>query len=97
LFFDIKNDNAYINFIKDNFGPLRKEQYPEVVRSNSFIGNFLRFFWLDRLGENERIKKECISYFYKMARYSGTLWEKDVPNASCNHGFASSIAVLLTK
>ena len=97
LFFDIKNDNAYINFIKDNFGPLRKEQYPEVVRSNSFIGNFLRFFWLDRLGENERIKIECISYFYKMARYSGTLWEKDVPNASCNHGFASSIAVLLTK
>ena len=76
-------------------GPLRKDQYPEIARSNSFIGNYLRFLWLKRLGLTDKIKEEALEYFYKMAKYSGTLWEKDVPNASCNHGFASSIAPIL--
>ena len=97
LFFDINNDKDFINFVKNELGPLRKDQYPEIARSNSFIGNYLRFFWLNHLGEHERIKKEATDYFYKMASYSGTLWEKDVPNASCNHGFASSIVALLAK
>ena len=97
LFFDIKNDKDYVNFIKEEFGPLRTTQHPEVARSNSFIGNYLRFFWLDRIGENERIKTECVKYFYKMAELSGTLWENDSPASSCNHGFAASIAAILGK
>ncbi len=96
LFFGINEDKNFINFIKDNFGPLRKKgTYPEVAPSNSFIGNYLRFLWLKKLGENERIKKECLDYFYEMAIYGNTLWEKNVPNASCNHGFASSIIYIL--
>ena len=29
--------------------------------------------------------------FLKMAKETGTLWEHDKPEASCNHGFASHI------
>lgn len=96
LFFNINSSEEFISFIKNELGPLRKKgKYPEIPESNSFIGNYLRFLWLKRIGEKERIKKECIDYFYPMAKYSGTLWEKNTPNASCNHGFASSIAAIL--
>ena len=30
-----------------------------------------------------------------MAQETGSLWEHDLPTASCNHGFASVIAVIL--
>ena len=99
LFFNMRKDKDFANFVKNELGPLRsKESHKEIARSNSFIGNYLRFLWLNQIGEIERIKKEAIDYFYKMASYSGTLWEKDSPTASCNHGFASSIApILLSK
>ena len=61
----------------EEFGPLRTDKYPEVSRSNMFIGNYLRFFILSK-------KKE----YNRMADKTGTLWEKDAPSASCNHGFA---------
>ena len=96
LFFKLNNNEQFTTFIKNELGPLRgKNKYNDIARSNSFIGNYLRFLWLNENGENERIKKEAIDYFYNMASYSGTLWEKSVPNASCNHGFASSIAPIL--
>ena len=99
LFFKLNNNKEFIDFVKKELGPLRdKNSYLEIARSNSFIGNYLRFLWLNQKGEIERIKKEAADYFYQMASYSGTLWEKSVANASCNHGFASSIApILLSK
>ena len=99
LFFNLIENETFINFVKTELGPLRKDgSYKEIARSNSFIGNYLRFLWLNRINEIERIKKEATDYFFKMASYSNTLWEKIEPNASCNHGFASSIApILLTK
>jgi hypothetical protein len=30
-----------------------------------------------------------------MAKSTGTLWEHDRPEASCNHAFASALAILL--
>ena len=86
-------------FILNELGPLRnKDSHKDIARSNSFIGNYLRFLWLNQLNEIDRIKKEAADYFFNMASYSGTLWEKSVANASCNHGFASSIApILLSK
>ena len=99
LFFKLTENETFINFVKTELGPSRKKgSYNEIARSNSFIGNYLRFLWLNRINEIERIKKEATDYFFKMASYSNTLWEKIEPNASCNHGFASSIApILLTK
>ena len=95
LFFHLNNEKPFVDFIKDELGPNKKNQHPNIPSSNSFIGNYLRFLWLKEIGEKEILKEEIINYFYKMASYSGTLWEKDAPSASCNHGFASSIAAIL--
>jgi len=96
LFCGICPDKEYAERIKLEFGPFRKQGcYSEIERSNAFIGNYLRFFWLDQLGEYERIKDECLEYFLSMAQKTGTLWEHDSPKASCNHGFASAAAYLL--
>ena len=95
LFFHLNKDKSFMNFVRDELGPKKKHNHPEIPNSNSFIGNYLRFLWLKEISENEIVKNEIIDYFYKMAKYSGTLWEKDAPSASCNHAFASSIAAIL--
>ena len=75
----------------------RKDVYAEVGKSNMFVGNYLRFLWLNEIGEEERVVNECLSYFRSMTEVTGTLWEHDSPRASCNHGFASSIAAILLR
>ena len=79
------------------FGPNRTNAYPEVGKSNMFIGNYLRLFWLCDIGEYDQALQECVGYFYDMSQKTGALWEKDLPTASCNHGFASVVAVILAK
>lgn len=86
----------YENLIK-NFGAKREQEkmYPQVHKSNAFIGNYLRLIMLTENGEKYRIAEECEDYFYYMAEATGTLWEKDSPYASLNHGFASYAGNLL--
>lgn len=82
----------------EHFGAKRDETkvYPEVAKSNAFIGNFLRLISFVENGDNQVIKDECIAYFGKMAELTGTLWEMDDPGyGSLNHGFASYVANLL--
>lgn len=78
----------------ESFGPFRDEKlvYPEVHKSNAFIGNYLRLEILmrDRLGE--QVLSECKEFFYFMAQRTGTLWEHSYPYGSLNHGFASVAA-----
>ena len=62
-----------------------------------FIGNFLRFMWLNSIGEYNRVVDESMDYFAGMAEKTGTLWEHDGVEGSCNHGFASVSAVILLK
>lgn len=97
LFSEICPSDEFANTVIKEFGPLRTDKYPEIGRSNMFIGNYLRFFILSEKKEYDRIVKESLSYFAKMADGTGTLWERDAPYASCNHGFASVIAVLLLR
>ena len=97
LFCGMNVGEEYIERIRDNFGPKRTDAYPNVHKSNMFIGTYLRLFWLCRMGEYERVLDESVDYFSYMAEKTGTLWENDTPSASCNHGFASVIAVLLLK
>ncbi len=81
-----------------SFGPLRStDVYPNIPRSNAFIGNFLRLETLDRYGEEETILREFTPYFGRMSERTGTLWENNDPHASCCHGFASYICVLYAK
>lgn len=90
--------NSFKKKMAEAFGPFRPEgSYPEVGRSNAFIGNFLRFFWLCEEGEYARVLSEAVDYFYAMASKTGTLWENDAPSASCDHGFASAAAVLINE
>jgi alpha-L-rhamnosidase len=48
-------------------------------------------------GKTYRMVEEIRGYFLYMADKTGTLWEHDSDFASCNHGFASYVAVLLRK
>ena len=79
------------------FGPERQAKglYKEVWPSNAFIGNLLRLVTLRREGRGAQVSREIRGYYLKMAETTGTLWEHDRPEASCNHGFASYLAVLL--
>ena len=95
LFTEIFAGKKFEKKMAEEFGPFRTSAYPEIGRSNMFIGNYLRFFWLCRRGERDRVLKECIHYFSGMAEKTGTLWEHDKPFASCNHGFASVAAAIM--
>ena len=98
LFFGLRPNDGYAKKMTENFGPLRPKSYlPQIGRSNMFIGNYLRFFWLCEEGEYARVLKEMLEYFATMARETGTLWEHDSPAASCNHGFASVAAMLVLR
>lgn len=81
------------------FGPQRKETkaFPEIHPANAFIGNQLRFELLSRYGRNQQVLDEAIGYWLYMAERTGTLWEHDAPQASCNHGFASHAAHALIR
>ena len=79
----------------DDFGPKRKQtgKYPEIHPSNAFIGNYLRLECLSRAGLSSWILEETRGFFLYMADTTGTLWENIGTTASCNHGFASHVAV----
>jgi alpha-L-rhamnosidase len=81
----------------NEFGPDRQARgaYPEVAPANAFIGNYLRLDWLMRTGRKDKVLDNIEGYFYSMAERTGTLWELMQDVASCNHGFASHVAVWL--
>lgn len=84
--------------MEENFGPLCENvKYSKIPRSNAFIGNFLRLKWLAEIGSYDKLLEEFIPYFLKMADRTMTLWENNGPQASCCHGFASYINVILAR
>ena len=100
LYFGIADGDeykAFKNTMIDNFGYFRDDKtvFPKVYKSNAFIGNFLRFAYLYKVGEYERLLSECEKYFTPMAKQSLTLWEHNTTFSSLNHGFASYSAVLI--
>ena len=80
-----------------DFGPARKKnnKYPQIAFANAFIGNYLRLELLFREGLYDELLDNVRGYFDYMAKKTGTLWENDGDYASCNHGFASHVAVWL--
>lgn len=83
----------------NEFGPSRRETkaHPEIFPCNQLPGNMLRMEILSRYGETARIHDEALGYWQMMTETTGTLWEHDKPEASCNHGFASHAAVVLRR
>jgi alpha-L-rhamnosidase len=88
---------ALWQILTDEFGPDRVKDglYPDIHPANSFIGNYLRQDLLFRVGRYDQILRETRGYFHYMAKKTGTLWENATDFASCNHGFASHVAVWL--
>ena len=80
-----------------DFGPERKKnnRHPDIYFANAFIGNYLRLELLFREGLYDELLQNVRGYFDYMAKKTGTLWEHDGDYASCNHGFASHVAVWL--
>ncbi|MBQ4269081.1 MAG: hypothetical protein IJB97_05470 [Clostridia bacterium] len=86
-------DSEFYDRLIGKFGCFRKDgAYPNVHKSNMFIGYILRLTVLLREGENELLLRECKKAFLPMAETTGTIWELFQNNASCNHGFGSIVA-----
>ncbi len=96
---NVNDDSALFNILKNSFGPNRDVNtvYPEVGKSNVFIGDYLRLEIFRRLGMYDQIASECIDYFSQMAERTGTLWEYYSLSGSLNHGFSSYVANLLVE
>jgi alpha-L-rhamnosidase len=71
------------------------EKCPEIEPSNSLPGFYIR----TELMMQWKMYPELIEYikhfFLPMAQATGTLWENKTPGASCDHGFASFIAIAI--
>ncbi|HNS22293.1 MAG TPA: hypothetical protein PKH24_17435 [Sedimentisphaerales bacterium] len=97
FFFDVATPKTHAQLwdrLVNQFGPERKATgaFPEVHPANAFVGNYLRFELLSRYDRPAQIKKELADYYLYMADRTGTLWENNGAEASCNHGFASHVA-----
>ena len=81
----------------DEFGPSRdvSRTWPDIPPSNAIVGAYLRLELMLRHGRPGQCLEECRGFFEPMARLTGTLWENLSPNASMDHGFASSAAWLI--
>ncbi len=81
------------------FGSDRDEQvcYPNVAKSNAFIGNLLRLAYLSENGYARFALRQVEEYYLHMAKRTGTLWEFASDYKSCNHGFASYIAEIILR
>jgi alpha-L-rhamnosidase len=102
FFFDIASPKSRPDLwrtLTSEFGPKRdtKSIHPEIHISNAFIGNYLRIEVLTRAGMINQILRESAAYFGYMSDRTGTLWENTDASASCNHGFASHVAVMMLR
>jgi alpha-L-rhamnosidase len=100
FYFDVATPETYPQLFQklfSEFGASRnaKTVYPNVYKSNAFIGNFLRLDYLCRIGLQAQTVEQCREYFGFMAKRTGTLWEHDSTCASCNHGFASYVTNMI--
>lgn len=102
FYFGTATKEAYPDLWKKlatEFGPNRAKKglYPEIAKSNAFIGNYLRLEILTLAGMKEQVVREIRGYFSNMAEKTGTLWEMDAPSCSCCHGFAAYVGTLLAR
>ena len=102
LYFEIASIDEYKNLYKtllNDFGPLRNDAitYPNIYKSNAFIGNILRYSILVNNGQTNKFLDEAKDYYYNMAKVTKTLWEHSELTCSLNHGFNSYVANLIVE
>ena len=93
---DRKSYGALYRELTEKLGVRREKGYrTDVAESNVFTGLYMRVDLLMREGKKREVLDECVKLFLPMAEKTGTLWELDSPDASCDHGFASYALVWL--
>ncbi len=98
-FADAARNGELLDLLLTEFGCDRDERttYPQIAKSNAFIGNLLRLAFLSENGYAGEALRQTAAYHLHMARRTGTLWEYADEYKSCNHGFASYIAGILLR
>ena len=96
---DYKTNSEFFDKMFNNFGEYRddKKVFPMVYKSNVLMGIMMRLSILNKYHYYDKVYKESIEYFYKMANLTGTLREHDSIFASLNHAFTSYIINLLSE
>lgn len=95
-------DDEKYAFIKDMvfnvFGKdVMAEKYPEIEPSNAFPGFYIRSELMLKWKKYPELVEYIKHFFLPMAQTTGTLWEHKNQAASCDHGFASYVAVVIKK
>ncbi len=86
-----------LRLVRKVFGPIRKEEIPEIIPINAFIGAYLRLEALLKLKEYDLLLSDISAFFGQMDRDTGTLWEYRQRHGSRDHGFASYALVAMTE
>lgn len=94
---DLPQYRVLKNAVYNVFGPGRTDEYPDIVKSNSFIGMYVRMEALLRLGLYGLLLDNIKGYFGYMAEATGTLWEYSEQKGSLDHGFASYAAYCIAQ
>ena len=71
------------------------EKCPEIEPSNSLPGFYIRTELMMKWKMYPELIEYIKHFFLPMAKTTGTLWENKTPGASCDHGFASYIAIAI--
>ena len=88
---------AYLkDMVMNVFGKdVMAEKCPEIEPSNSLPGFYIRTELMLRWKMYPELIEYIKHFFLPMAKATGTLWENKTPGASCDHGFASFIAIAI--
>ena len=88
---------AYLkNMFLNEFGKeTLAEKYPDIEPSNAFPGFYIRAELMLERRMYAEIQEYIKRFFLPMAQKTGTLWEHKNNAASCDHGFASYMAVVI--
>ncbi len=98
-FADAERNEKLLRVLLTEFGCDRDEAvtYPQVAKSNAFIGNLLRLAYLSEHGFAAEALQQTVGYYLAQAERTGTLWEYTGEYKSCNHGFAAYIATMILR
>ncbi len=75
----------------NELGPHRTTKHEHIAAPNMMYGIYMRLDLLMRAKKKTTLLAECKHYFRTMAETTNTLWENNLPSASCNHGFAAYV------
>ena len=71
------------------------EKFPEIEPSNALPGFYIRTELLLRWKLYDKLVDYVKHFFLPMAQKTGTLWEHKTSGSSCDHGFASFVAIVI--